>query len=51
MKFTLSMQLLGFAIYGLIIGNAFSYRIAHERQFFLEVLSVADVKTLSEIKL
>lgn len=49
MKLAMALQLSGFIVYGLLAGEANSYRIEHERAFTATVLIHASMKTLGEI--
>jgi hypothetical protein len=49
-KFTLACQLIGFAIYGLIVGEAFAYRIEKERNAMADMLLSTSMQGLSDIR-
>lgn len=49
MRLTLAMQLVGFAVYGLFIGDLYDYRYQKEREFTAAVLLATDIKALTQI--
>lgn len=48
-RITLLAQITGFALYGLIVGEAFAYRIEKERQLTIDIIMAAPVNALSNV--
>ena len=51
MRTTLAFQLVGFAVYGWLVGGVMEYKIQKEQAFTTEVLLQMPARKLGEIKI